>query len=77
MTALVIAEHDNAKLKSGTSNAVTAAAKMGGEVHVLVAGQGCAAAAARGREARRRGQGAAWPMPRTTPARCPRTSPRW
>src|SRR5512139_3464178 len=46
MTALVIAEHDNAKLKPGTANAVTAAAKMGGEVHVLVAGQGCAAAAA-------------------------------
>ena len=46
MAALVIAEHDNTKLKSGTANAVTAAAKMGGEVHVLVAGQGCAAAAA-------------------------------
>jgi electron transfer flavoprotein alpha subunit len=46
MTALVIAEHDNARLKSGTSNAVTAAAKMGGEVHVLVAGHGCSAAAA-------------------------------
>jgi electron transfer flavoprotein alpha subunit len=46
MTSLVIAEHDNAKLKSGTSNAVTAAAKMGGDVHVLVAGHGCAAAAA-------------------------------
>ena len=45
MPALVIAEHDNAKLKPGTANAVTAAAKMGGEVHVLVAGQGCAAAA--------------------------------
>ena len=46
MAAIVIAEHDNAKLKPGTANAVTAAAKMGGEVHVLVAGQGCAAAAA-------------------------------
>jgi len=46
MTVLVIAEHDDAKLKPGTSNAVTAATKMGGEVHVLVAGQGCAAAAA-------------------------------
>ncbi len=46
MGALVIAEHDNAKLKPGTANAVTAAVKMGGEVHVLVAGQGCAAAAA-------------------------------
>ncbi len=46
MTALVIAEHDNARLKPGTANAVTAAAKMGGEVHVLVAGQGCGSAAA-------------------------------
>ncbi len=46
MTALVIAEHDNARLKPGTANAVTAAAKMGGEVHVLVAGQGCGPAAA-------------------------------
>jgi electron transfer flavoprotein alpha subunit len=45
MTALVIAEHDNSTLKPGTANAVTAAARMGGEVHVLVAGQGCAAAA--------------------------------
>jgi electron transfer flavoprotein alpha subunit len=46
MTTLVIAEHDNAKLKPGTANAVTAAGKMGGEVHVLVAGQGCGPAAA-------------------------------
>ena len=38
MTALVIAEHDNKQMKGGTANAVTAAAKMGGDVHVLVAG---------------------------------------
>src|SRR3954469_2971022 len=38
MTALVIAEHDGKALKGGTANAVTAAAKMGGDVHVLVAG---------------------------------------
>jgi electron transfer flavoprotein alpha subunit len=38
MSALVIAEHDNSMLKGGTANAVTAAAKMGGDVHVLVAG---------------------------------------
>ena len=38
MTALVIAEHDHKDLKGGTANAVTAAAKMGGDVHVLVAG---------------------------------------
>jgi electron transfer flavoprotein alpha subunit len=40
MTALVIAEHDKNSLKSGTANAVTAAAKMGRDVHVLVAGSG-------------------------------------
>ncbi len=45
MTALVIAEHDRNSLKGGTANAVTAAAKMAGEVHVLVAGTGALAAA--------------------------------
>ena len=45
MTALVIAEHDNASLKSATLNAVTAAQACGGDVHVLVAGQGAQAAA--------------------------------
>src|SRR3979409_2309046 len=45
MAALVIAEHDNSTLKGGTANAVTAAAKMGGDVHVLVAGSGAKGAA--------------------------------
>jgi electron transfer flavoprotein alpha subunit len=45
MTALVIAEHDNTHVRGGTANAVTAASKMGGEVHLLVAGQGARAAA--------------------------------
>jgi len=45
MTALVIAEHDNAHIKSATLNTVTAAVACGGEVHVLVAGEGAAAAA--------------------------------
>jgi len=45
MTALVIAEHDNASLKSATLNTVTAAAACGGDVHVLVAGENAAAAA--------------------------------
>ncbi|HQD84286.1 MAG TPA: FAD-binding protein [Quisquiliibacterium sp.] len=45
MAALVIAEHDNATLKSGTLNTVTAASRLGGEVHVLVAGHNCGAAA--------------------------------
>ncbi len=45
MTALVIAEHDNASIKGATLNTVTAAAACGGEVHVLVAGHNAAAAA--------------------------------
>ncbi|MDQ5907390.1 MAG: electron transfer flavoprotein alpha subunit [Pseudomonadota bacterium] len=45
MAILVIAEHDNASLKPATLNAVSAAAKIGGDIHVLVAGSGCGAAA--------------------------------
>ena len=45
MTSLVIAEHDNAHIRSATLNTVTAAAKCGGEVHVLVAGHNAAGAA--------------------------------
>jgi electron transfer flavoprotein alpha subunit len=41
MSLLVIAEHDNASLKTATLNAVTAAARIGGEIHILVAGSGC------------------------------------
>ncbi|WP_225975946.1 electron transfer flavoprotein subunit alpha/FixB family protein, partial [Paracidovorax avenae] len=40
-----IAEHDNASIKPATLNTVTAAAACGGDVHVLVAGQGAEAAA--------------------------------
>jgi electron transfer flavoprotein alpha subunit len=50
MTILVIAEHDNASLKASTLNTVAAATKIGGDVHVLVAGhnaQGAADAAAK------------------------------
>ena len=46
MATLVIAEHDNHALKSGVTNTVAAAQKLGSDIHVLVAGQGCAAAAA-------------------------------
>jgi electron transfer flavoprotein alpha subunit len=45
MTALVIAEHDNASIRGATLNTVTAAAALGGDVHVLVAGHNAAAAA--------------------------------
>ena len=46
MTALVIAEHDNASLKGATLNTVTAALQCGGDVHVLVAGHNAGPAAA-------------------------------
>jgi electron transfer flavoprotein alpha subunit len=46
MTALVIAEHDNATVKGATLNTVAAAAQMGGEVHVLIAGHNAGGAAA-------------------------------
>ncbi len=45
MTILVIAEHDHQQLKAATLNTVAAAAKIGGEVHLLVAGSNCTAAA--------------------------------
>ena len=45
MPILVIAEHDNQSNKVATLNAITAATKLGSEVHVLVAGAGCGAAA--------------------------------
>lgn len=45
MAILVYAEHDNNELKSATLSAVTAAAKMGSDIHLLVAGQGCQAVA--------------------------------
>jgi electron transfer flavoprotein alpha subunit len=44
MTVLVYAEHDNASLKDATLAVVTAAGQLG-EVHVLVAGNGCSAVA--------------------------------
>src|SRR6202521_3065225 len=45
MTTLLIAEHDNASIKDSTNKALTAAAELGGEVHVLVAGENAKAAA--------------------------------
>ena len=46
MTVLLIAEHDNASLKDATHKALTAAQQMGGDVHVLVAGNNAGPAAA-------------------------------
>jgi electron transfer flavoprotein alpha subunit len=45
MTALVIAEHDNASLKGSTLNTITAATQTGGDVHVLIAGHNAKVAA--------------------------------
>jgi electron transfer flavoprotein alpha subunit len=45
MSVLVLADHDNSALGAATLNAVTAAGELGGDVHVLVAGTGCAAVA--------------------------------
>ncbi len=46
MAVLLIAEHDNTSVKDATHKALTAAAQMGGEVHVLIAGHNAGAAAA-------------------------------
>jgi electron transfer flavoprotein alpha subunit len=45
MAVLVVAEHDNKTVRKATLNALAAAQKIGGEIHVLVAGQGAADAA--------------------------------
>ena len=45
MSVLLLAEHDGSVLKDATLSAVTAAGQLGGEVHVLVVGQGVGAIA--------------------------------
>ncbi|RYE48410.1 MAG: electron transfer flavoprotein subunit alpha/FixB family protein [Hyphomicrobiales bacterium] len=45
MTTLIIAEHDNAVLKAATLNTIAAGTRIGGDIHVLVAGFNCAAVA--------------------------------
>lgn len=45
MSILVLAEHDNESVRPSTLNVVTAANQMGDDVHLLVAGKGCDAAA--------------------------------
>ncbi len=45
MAILLLAEHDNAVIKPATLNAVTAAGKIGGDIHLLVAGHNAKAAA--------------------------------
>ena len=45
MTCLVVAEHDNAELKPSTLSTAQAAIAIGGDIHILVAGSGCASVA--------------------------------
>lgn len=45
MTTLVIAEHNHNVISPSTLNVVEAAKKIGGEIHVLVAGKACSGAA--------------------------------
>jgi electron transfer flavoprotein alpha subunit len=45
MSILILAEHDSQSLRPATLHAVTAAQKIGGEIHLLVAGQNCRTAA--------------------------------
>ncbi|MBY5770796.1 electron transfer flavoprotein subunit alpha/FixB family protein [Rhizobium leguminosarum] len=45
MTILLLADHDNASLSDQTAKALTAAAKIGGDIHVLVAGKAAKPAA--------------------------------
>lgn len=46
MTILVIAEHNHNTINPSTLNTVEAAKKIGGEIHILVAGKNCSSAAA-------------------------------
>jgi len=45
MTILLLAEHDNKALSEQTAKVLSAAAKIGGDVHILVAGSGASAVA--------------------------------
>ncbi|MDB5549406.1 MAG: electron transfer flavoprotein subunit beta [Tardiphaga sp.] len=45
MPTLLLADHDNATLKDSTNKALTAATEIGGEVHILVAGENARPAA--------------------------------
>jgi electron transfer flavoprotein alpha subunit len=44
MSILVVAEHENSEIKAATLNTIAAGVAIGGDIHVLVAGQDCAAA---------------------------------
>jgi electron transfer flavoprotein alpha subunit len=42
MSCLIVAEHDNSAINPATAHVVTAARRIGGDIHLLVAGSGCA-----------------------------------
>jgi electron transfer flavoprotein alpha subunit len=48
VTTLLLAEYDNTGIKDATARALTASVALGGDVHLLVAGKDCAAAAVAG-----------------------------
>jgi electron transfer flavoprotein alpha subunit len=48
MAVLILAKHDNASLNDATAKTVTAAKAMGSDLHLLVAGENCAAVAEAG-----------------------------
>ena len=45
MAVLVLADHDGKSIRKATLNTVAAAQKIGGDIHLLVAGNGCGDAA--------------------------------
>ena len=45
MSILVVAEHESSEIKAATLNTIAAGVAIGGEIHVLVAGEGCGGAA--------------------------------
>jgi len=45
MSILIVAEHDNTSLNVATLNSVTAGVAIGGDIHLLVAGEACSAVA--------------------------------
>ena len=45
MSILVVAEHESSEIKAATLNTIAAGVAIGGEIHVLVAGEDCGGAA--------------------------------
>ncbi len=73
MSALVLAQHDNAALDKATLHAVTAATALGTEVDLLVAGQDCGRGGGGRGQGRGRAPGAAGRGRRSTRSPWPRT----